>query len=163
MNISLSSRTTAALLASVIALTAITPAQATTPGDWVASSEKNFCSLGTKQKDGGMFIMMTTSSGASGIMIKPADQSLITSGTDYPIKVSINNSSDHDVTANAGDFGGVKVLHIKLNAAAIAAGEADGFAFRVSLGGTVVFDKDLHGAHDEFAAFVACSKQFTGK
>ena len=141
---------------------AVTAVQAA-PGDWVADSGATYCSLGTKQKDGAMFIMMTTSSGASGLMIKPADQSLITTGTAYPLKVNINGSSDIDTTANAGDFGGVKVLHVKLNAAAIAAGEADGFAFRASLNGTVLFDKDLHGARNEFAAFVACSKKFTGK
>ena len=146
--------------AAVILCSAITPVQATASGDWVAASDKTYCSLGTKQKDGGMFIMLTTSSGASGLMIKPADQSLIATGADYPLKVNINNSSDIDTTANAGEFGGVKVLHIKLNAARIAAGEADGFAFRVSLNGKVLFDKDLHGAHDEFAQFVECSKKF---
>jgi hypothetical protein len=150
--------------AAAILCSAIAPLQAQTANsDWVVTSEKNFCSAGTKQKDGTMFILMTTSSGASGLMIKPADQSLITSGKDYPLKVSINGSSDIETTANAGDFGGVKVLHIKLNGARIAAGEADGFAFRVSLDGKVLFDKDLHGAHNEFAQFVECSNKFTGK
>lgn len=147
--------------AAVILCMAVAPLQAqTSSGDWVVSSEKNFCSAGTKQKDGTMFILMTTSRGASGLMIKPADQSLIATGKEYPLKVSINGSSDIDTNANAGDFGGVKVLHIKLNAARIAAGEADGFAFRVSLDGKILFDKDLHGSHDAFAQFVECSKKF---
>ena len=158
------SRCATAAILCLAAITAIAPLQAqTTTGDWVVTSEKGFCSAGTKQKDGTMFILMTTSSGASGLMIKPADQSLITTGKAYPLKVSINNTGDADTTANAGDFGGGKVLHIKLNAAAIAAGEADGFAFRVKLNDTVLFDKDLHGSHDAFASFVACSKKFTGK
>jgi len=151
---------TAAIAFAALSITAQTPARATAPdGDWVVESNASFCSIGTKQ-NGALFIMMTTSSGASGLMIKPVDQSLIATGTDYKLKVSINNSADIDTTASAGDFGGVKVLHIRVNGAKIAAGEADGFAFRVKLGDTVVFDKDMHGSHDAFAAFVECSKKF---
>lgn len=160
MNALLSFRSTFVTMASLTAVAAIWPVQARAPGEWVASSENNYCSLGTRQNDGAMFIMLTTRSGASELMIKPADQSLIMAGTNYPLKVNINKSPDIDTIARAGDFGGVTVLHIKVSAARIAAGEADGFAFRVSLNGTVLFDKDLHGARNEFAEFVACSKKF---
>lgn len=158
MNSSLT-RTTASAFAALLSIAALPPAQAAPGDDWVVDSNTSYCSIGTKQ-DGAFFILMTTSSGASGLMIKPADQSLITAGTDYKLKININGSADIGTTANAGDFGGVKVLHIELNGAKIAAGEPDGFAFRVRLGDTIVFDKDMHGSHDAFAAFVACSKKF---
>lgn len=153
---------TAAIAFASFAIMAQIPAQAAPDGDWVVDSNANYCTIGTKQ-NGALFIMMTTSSGASGMMIKPFDQSLITTGTDYKLKVSMNGSDDIETTASAGDFGGVKVLHIGVSGVKIATGEPDGFAFRVTLGKTIIFDKDMRGSHDEFAAFVACSKKFGAK
>ncbi len=139
--------------------TAGAPASAETMGMWDYQSAKTFCSIGTAQ-DGNKFLMMTTKSGASGVMIVPADQSLITVGTDYTLMISLKGSPEFETSGNAGEFGGAKVLYLKIKGNKIAAGEPDGFQFHSSLNGTVIFDKDMRGSTDAFAAFVSCSQAF---
>ena len=150
------------MLLACAALAGATAAKADTPpkiGMWNYAEVATFCSIGTTA-NGSALILMTSKSGASGVMLKPADQSAIVAGTDYPLKVSMNGSADFDITANAGEFGGAKVLFLPIKGNKIAAGEADGFALRASLNGAVLFDKDMHGSHDAFAAFVACGAKF---
>ena len=137
----------------------VAPAHAKTIGDWQVEATDSFCSEGTN-KDGASAIFLTAKTGSNGILIKPADQSTITTGTDYKLQISLNGESDVTSTAGTVSFGGAKVLVLKIPATAIAAGEADGFAMRVKLNDRVLFDKDMHGARDAFAAFVACSKKF---
>ena len=137
----------------------VVPVQAETIGDWQVEAADTLCSAGTSQ-NGASMILITSKSGASGIMIKPADQGALEIGAAYKLQVSLNGSSDHEMTSNATKFGGVKVLILEIPGAKIAAGEADGFAMRVKMKDAVLFDKDMHGAHDAFAAFVACSKKF---
>ncbi len=151
--------TTACIAVLGFTFAAAAPVGAETLGMWTLDSEPTFCSIGTVQ-DGNKFLMMTTKSGASGVMIVPADQSLITVGTDYPLKVSLKGSPEFDTSGNAGEFGGFKVIYLKLKGDKIAAGEPDGFQFRASLNDTVIFDKDMRGSHDAFAAFVSCSQAF---
>ena len=108
--------------------------------------------------------MMYSASGASGVLVIPDDQNSISPDHDYPVKINLNTSngaSDFDMTGSAMNFGGSKVLLIEIKAAAIAAGQADGFALRVNMNDKVVFDKDMHGSKDAFAAFVACTKTLT--
>jgi hypothetical protein len=153
-------RCTIAALAACASLVALTPASAGMVGAWDYESSAKSCSIGTKGSTGKM-IMLYTASGASGMLVVPDDQSSISPDHDYPIKFSINGSADSDLNASAIKFGGATVLLIEIKAAAIAAGEADGFAMRVKLNDTVVFDKDMHGSKDAFAAFVACTKTLT--
>ena len=119
----------------------------------------SFCSIGTKQ-NGAMLLMVTSSSGANGMMVVPADQSSITVGSEYKIKLSIAGHDLPEKTVNSGLFGGRKVLHIAIKAAKIAADMPDGFSFRVMMNDKVVFDMDNSGSRDAFAAYVACSKKF---
>lgn len=135
------------------------PARAETIGDWTVDSASTVCSAGTSQ-NGASMILITSKSGASGILIKPASQDAIELGTSYKLQISLNGQQDHDLTSSAIKFGGAKVLILELPGAKIAAGEADGFTMRVKMNGAVLFEKDMHGAHDAFAAFVACSKKF---
>lgn len=136
------------------------PANAETIGNWDFVKGATACSIGIKGSPGKL-IMLYTKSGSSGMLVVPDDQSSIAAGQDYPVKISLNGSPDRDMTASAIKFGGANVLLIEIKAAAIAAGEADGFAMRVKLNDSVVFDKDMHGSKDVFAAFVGCTKTLT--
>jgi hypothetical protein len=146
-------------IVAIAALSTAMPAFAATIGDWQVEDASTLCSAGTSQ-NGASMILMTSKSGANGILIKPADQGAIAVGSGYKLQLSFNGSSDREIAASGMKFGGAKVLIIDMPAVKMAAGEADGFALRVKLGGTVLFDKDMHGARDAFAAYVACSKKF---
>lgn len=142
-----------------VALGSIAPANAETLGKWNYDSPASFCSIGTKQ-NGAMLLMVTSSSGANGMMVIPADQNSITVGSEYKIKLSIAGHDLPEKTVNSGLFGGHKVLHIAIKAAKIAADMPDGFPFRVVMNDKVVFDMDGSASHEAFAAYVACSKKF---
>ena len=154
-------RPAALVLAATASLAAIAPAKATAMGEWDFLSSDKSCSIVTRS-DAGLLVMMTTKSGASGMMVAPVDEALISSASSYPLKVKINGMDDIDMTGETGEFGGSKIIYLPIKAAAIAAGEADGFALRVKLNDAVLFDKDMHGSNQAFAAFAACSKAFTG-
>ena len=154
-------RPAALVLAAAASLAAIAPAKATAMGEWDFLSSDKSCSIVTRS-DAGLLVMMTTKSGASGMMVAPVDEALISSASSYPLKVKINGMDDIDMTGETGEFGGSKIIYLPIKAAAIAAGEADGFALRVKLNDAVLFDKDMHGSNQAFAAFAACSKAFTG-
>ena len=147
-------------IAASVMLTAIAPAMANPIGAWDYQSIANVCSLGTAGNPG-KFIMLYTASGASGFLVVPADQTSITADHDYPLKISIDGSADLDTTSSAIKFGGATVLLINIKATKIAADFADGLALRVKLDDKVVFDKDMHGSKDAFAAFVGCTKTLT--
>lgn len=141
-------------------LTALAPAAASPIGTWDYQSSSSICSIGTAGSPGKL-IMIYTVSGASGFIVVPADQSSIAADHDYPLKVSIEGSADRDMTASAMKFGDATVLLLDIKAAGIAADAADGFALRVKLNDKVVYEKDMHGSKEAFAAFVACSKTLT--
>ncbi len=151
---------TAAAMAACASFAASTPASASQIGAWDYEPSAKSCSIGTSGSPGKM-IMLYTASGASGMLVVPDDQSSISPDHDYPVKISLNGSADRDMTASAIKFGGANVLLIEIKAAAIAAGETDGFAMRVKMNDKVVFDKDMHGSKDAFAAFVGCTKTLT--
>ncbi len=151
---------TIAVLAASAAFVAITPASANMIGAWNYDSTPTLCSIGTKGNTGKM-IMLYTASGASGMLVVPDDQSSLSPGHDYPVKISINGSADSALTSSAIKFGGATVLLVEIKVAGIAAGEADGFAMRVKMNDKPVFDKDMHGSKDAFAAFVGCTKTLT--
>ena len=153
------SRISAAVSAVMISTLCLSPLQAETIGEWSVESASTVCSAGTS-KDGASMILITSKGGASGILIKPASQDAISLGTSYKLQISFNGEGDHDLTSSAINFGGAKVLILEIPGAKIAAGEADGFSMRVKMNGMVLFEKDMHGARDAFAAFVACSKKF---
>jgi hypothetical protein len=160
-------RCAAAALAAGASFTASTSASAKSLpessksiGAWEYESGEKYCTIGTKGLSG-MLLMMSTNTGTSGMIVVPSDQSLITPDNQYPLKISLEGSPEADMTGSAGTFGGSKVLYIKINAAGIAGDASDGFSMRVKLNGAVVFDKDMHGSKDAFAAFVACSKTLT--
>ena len=154
-------RPVVAVLAAAASLAAVAPAKATAMGEWDFLSSDSACSIVTRS-DAGLLVMMTTKIGASGMMVAPVDEALISSASNYPLKIKINGMDDIDMTGETGEFGGSKVIYLGIKAVAIAAGEADGFALRVKLGNSVLFDKDMHGSKQAFAAFAACSKAFTG-
>jgi hypothetical protein len=153
-------RCTAAALATFASIAALTPASANLIGNWDFESSAKLCSIGTTGSTGKL-IMMYTASGASGMLVVPDDQASITPDSDYPLKISLEGSADRDMTGSAIKFGGSKVLLLDIKAAGLAADAADGFAMRVKLNDKVVFDKDMHGSKDAFAAFVACTKTLT--
>lgn len=144
-------------LAAGVTVTALAPAMANPIGAWDYQSSAKTCSIGTTGTPGKL-IMLYTSSGSSGFLVVPDDQSSITADHDYPLKVSLEGSPDMDMTGSALNFGGSKVLVLDVKAAGLAAEASDGFSFRVKMNGAVVFDKDMHGSKDAFAAFVACTK-----
>lgn len=148
-----------ALTATVI-VTALAPANANPIGNWDFQSSATTCSIGTRGAPGKL-IMLYTSSGSSGFLVVPDDQSSIAADHDYPLKVSLEGSSEVNMTGSALNFGGSKVLVLDVKAAGLAAEASDGFSFRVKMNGAVVFDKDMHGSKDAFAAFVACTKTLT--
>lgn len=152
-------RRTLAAFSAIATLATYGPVSAKPIGNWDFQSSGAFCSIGTNQ-NGGALVMMTTKSGASGMMVIPADQTAIVADHDYPLKISLEGSPDASTTASTGAFGGSKVLYLKINAAGIAADAADGFALRVKLNDAPIFDKNMHGSRDAFAAFIACSKAF---
>ena len=152
-------RISTAASALLISTMGLSPLHADTIGEWSVESGSTVCSAGTSN-NGASMILITSKSGASGILIKPASQDAIELGTSYKLQISLNGEGDRDLTSSAIKFGGAKVLILEIPGAKIAAGEADGFAMRVKMNGTVLFEKDMHGAHDAFAAFVACSKNF---
>ena len=160
MNILSKFRDTISVLAACGLLMSTAPAHANAIGSWDFESSPKLCSIGTTGSTGKL-LLMYTASGASGIMVVPDDQTSITPDSDYPLKVSIEGSADHDMTGSAVKFGGSKVLLLDIKAAGLATDAADGFAFRVKLSDKVVFDKDMHGSKDAFAAFVACTKTLT--
>lgn len=153
-------RCTVAALATCASVATVTPASANLVGNWDFESSAKLCSIGTTGSTGKL-LLMYTASGASGIMVIPDDQASITPGQDYPLKVSLEGSADHDMTGSAVKFGGAKVLLLDIKAAGLAADASDGFAMRVKLNDKVVFDKDMHGSKDAFAAFVTCTKSLT--
>ncbi len=163
-------RCTVAALATCASLAPLTAASAKANagdsrsiGAWEFQSGAKYCTIATTGSPGKL-IMMSTDSGANGVLVIPDDQSSISPDHNYPVKVNLNTShgsSDFDMTGSAMEFGGSKVLLLQMKAAAIAAGEADGFALRVNMNDKVVFDKDMHGSKDAFAAFVACTKTMT--
>ena len=150
-------RHTTVALAACATFAAVTPASANLIGNWDFESTAKLCSIGTTGSSGKL-LLMYTASGASGLMVVPDDQASITADKDYPLKVSIEGSADHDMNGSAVKFGGSKVLLLDIKAAGLAADAADGFALRVKLNDKIVFDKDMHGSKDAFAAFVACTK-----
>lgn len=150
---------TGAASVAIAALVSTMPIAAETIGDWQVEAASTMCSAGTSA-NGASMILLTSKSGATGIMVKPADQHAITVGADYPIQLSLNGQAARDLTVPAIRFGGASVLLLPIPGAKIAAGEADGFAMKVTLNGAILFDKDMHGAHAAFASFVACSKTF---
>lgn len=170
MNTSSFLRCTVAALAACASITASTPASAKAPagesrsiGAWEFQSGAKYCTIATTGSPGKV-IMMYTDSGASGVLVIPDDQSSISPDHSYPVKINLNTSngsSDFDMNGSAMNFGGSKVLLIEIKAAAIAAGEADGFALRVNMNDKVVFNKDMHGSKDAFWAFVECTKTLT--
>ena len=153
-------RYTAAAMAACASFAALTPASASLIGAWDYEPSAKSCLIGTTGNPGKM-IMLYTASGASGVAVIPDDQSSISLGHDYEVKLSINGSADRDATAPAIEFGGAKVLLIAIKTAAIAAGEADGFALRVNMNDKIVYDKGMHGSKDAFAVFVGCTKTLT--
>ena len=153
-------RCTLAALFSCAAIIGFAPASAKPIGNWDFQSSDGFCSIGTNQ-NGGTLIMITTKSGLSVIMVIPADQAAITVGKSYPLKVSLEGLADAGTNASALEFGGSKVLVIDIDAAGLAAAAPDGLALRVKLNDVPVFDKNMHGSSEAFAAYVACSKAFT--
>ena len=161
MEILNSARPALALLSAAVSLAAVVPAHATDMGAWEFLSNADSCSIVTRS-DAGLLVMMTTKSGASGMFVAPIDDTQIKAKGSYQLKVAINAMADIDMEASEGEFGGSKVLYLPIKSTAIAVGEADGFSLRVKLNDKVLFDKDMHGSKQAFAAFVACSKAFTG-
>ena len=153
-------RCSVAALAASAAFAALTPASADMIGAWNYDATAKLCSIGTKGNTGKL-IMMYTASGASGFLVVPDDQSAITPDHNYPLKVSIEGSADNNMTGEAIKFGGANVLLLSIKAAGLAADATDGFSFRVKLDDKVVYEKDMHGSKDAFAAFVACTKTMT--
>ncbi len=153
-------RCTFTALAACVSVAALTPASATLIGSWDFQSSAKLCSIGTKGSTGKL-IMLYTASGSSGILVVPDDQSSITADHDYPLKVSIEGSPDADMTSSALNFGGSNVLILNVKAAGLAADAVDGFSLSVKMNGAPVFEKDMHGSKDAFAAFVACTKTLT--
>jgi hypothetical protein len=129
-------------------------------GKWSYESKPSFCSISTKQNPGSI-IMMTTKSGASGIMIVPDVQDEISIGGQYKIVMSINGTDLPERAVEAGEFGGVKVLHIPLKATRLAADMPDGLAFRVKMNGKVIFDMDKSDSRSALEAYVKCSGSLT--
>ena len=140
-------------------ISTVTSAHAETMGKWSYISADTVCSLTTDQ-GGAKLIMLTSKSGATGILTMPADQSALVTGHDYKITISIDGTELPESSASAIEFGGAKVLYIAFKAAAFARDMPDGVAFRVKMGGKVVFDMDNSNSHDAFAAYAACSKKF---
>ena len=148
------------MVTAAASLAAFAPAKATDIGEWDFLPGDSSCSIITRAPQG-LLVMMTTKSGANGVMVVPVDDSKIQTKGDYPLKVTINAMDETDMTGDEGEFAGSKVLYLPIKALAIAQGEADGFALRVKLNGAVLFDKDMHGSKDAFAAYVRCSKALT--
>lgn len=140
-------------------ISTVTSAHAETMGKWGYTSTDAVCSLTTDQ-GGAKLIMLTSKSGATGILAVPADQSALVTGHDYKITISIDGAELPESSASAIEFGGAKVLYIAFKAAAFARDMPDGVAFRVKMGGKVLFDMDKSNSHDAFAAYAACSKKF---
>ena len=163
-------RCSVAALATCASLTTLTaasakahPVDSRSIGAWEFQSSAKYCTIATTGSPGKL-IMMSTDSGANGVLVIPDDQSSISPDHSYPVKINLNTrhgSSDFDMTGSAMNFGGSKVLLIEMKAAAIAAGEPDGFALRVNMNDKVVYDKDMHGSKDAFAAFVGCTTSLT--
>ena len=153
-------RCTVTALAAGAAFAAVTPASANLIGAWNYDATPKLCSIGTKGNTGKL-IMMYTSSGASGMLLVPDDQASITPDQDYPLKISIEGSAGSNMHGSAIKFGGSNVLLLDIKVAGLAVDAADGFALRVRMNDKPVFDKDMHGSKDAFAAFVACTKGLT--
>ena len=151
---------TIAALAASAAFAAITPASANMIGAWNYDSTPSLCSIGTKGNTGKL-IMLYTASGASGMLLVPDDQGSITPNQDYPLKISLEGSAESNMRGSAIKFGGSNVLLVDIKVAGLASDAADGFAMRVKMNDKPVFDKDMHGSKDAFAAFVACTKTLT--
>jgi len=138
----------------------VATAHAEALGKWGYMSTDGVCSLTTTDQGGAKLIMLTSKSGATGILAMPTDQSAFVIGQDYKITISIDGAELPESSASAIEFGGAKVLYIAFKAAAFARDMPDGVAFRVKMGGKVLFDMDKSNSHDAFAAYAACSKKF---
>lgn len=145
-----------------VTVAALGPAAASPIGAWDYQSTAKVCSIGTTGSPGKL-IMMSTASGADGVLVVPDDQSLISPDHDYPLKVTLNTSfgpSEFDMAGSAITFGGAKVLVVQIKAGVITAAEPDGFALHIKMNDKVLFDKDMHGSKAAFTAFLNCSKTF---
>lgn len=152
-------RLSIAVVTSCAAAALAASANAETMGKWSYDAKGSYCSIGTNQ-GGAKLIMMTTKSGASGMMVVPADQNSIDANSQYKIVMAIAGTELPEKSVDSGEFGGAKVLHIPIKAARIANDMPDGLTFGVKMNDKVIFYMDQTESHDAFAAFVACSKSF---
>lgn len=137
----------------------VATAHAEALGKWGFISTDGVCSITTNQGEAKL-IMVTGKSGATAMFAMPADQSTLVIGQNYKITMSMDGTELPESSASAMDFAGAKVLFINAKTTAIARGMPDGLAFRIKMGGKVVFDMDKSNSHDAFAAYAACSKKF---
>ena len=134
------------------------PASARPIGRWDFQSADYYCSI-TAQTETGNLILLTSQSGNSGMIVVPK-MTIVQPKWQYPVKISYNGASDVELAGMGAMFAQSPSVMLKINAASIVADDRDGFSIRIKLRDLIVFDADLRGSSEAFAAFSACSRNF---
>jgi hypothetical protein len=137
----------------------LSSAKAEPMGIWNFESDEDQCSISTSQGEAA-FLMMTTKSGRSGVIIKPSDPSAIDGQRVYELTYSAGDSGNITIKATAGEFKGVNSFYVPINAVLFAEILPDGADFNIWAKEKSIFKKDLRGSSDAFLAFKKCSAKY---